>query len=112
MLAEGYRWQGVAATHFSLTPADADLHHNSWQPVCVLCREWNWTFAGGAAVDRHLKIFNSTHDNAPITFAWELTVAGKHAAGESTPYDVAPGETVESDLLLPIPPVKSARPDN
>src|SRR5262249_38480482 len=44
MLSEGYRWHGVAAFHFWFGPDRADAHYNSWQPVCVLCREWNGTF--------------------------------------------------------------------
>ena len=48
MLAEGYRWHGVAAHHFWLGAEDATLHYNSWKPVCVLCRQWNWTFGGGS----------------------------------------------------------------
>ncbi len=44
MLAEGYRWHGVAAQHFWFGSEDAALHYNSWKPVCVLCRQWNWTF--------------------------------------------------------------------
>ncbi|MGA2499184.1 MAG: glycoside hydrolase family 2 TIM barrel-domain containing protein [Tepidisphaeraceae bacterium] len=107
MLSEGYRWHGVAATHFSLGAGDADLHHNSWQPVCALCREWNWTFAGGSPVDRHLKIFNSTHHSDPITFTWELTVGGKREAGDSRQLDVAPGEATEMAIRLDIPQVKA-----
>ena len=65
MLAEGYRWHGVAAQHFWFGAEDADLHQNSWQPVCVVCRQWNWTFAGGTPVTRTLKVPKST----PATIA-------------------------------------------
>ena len=47
MLAEGYRWHGVAAYQFWFGPDQADLHRNSFQPVCVLCREWNNSFGAG-----------------------------------------------------------------
>ena len=43
----------------------ADLHYNSCKPVCVFCRQWNWTFGGGSEVPRTLKVFNDTHYSRP-----------------------------------------------
>src|SRR5205823_7399678 len=77
MLSEGYRWWGVAAFHFWLGPDRGDLHHNSWQPVCVLCREWNWTFEGGQKVTRTLKVFNDTRSAHGIGASWKLVIGGQ-----------------------------------
>ncbi len=55
MLAEGYRWHGVAAYQFWFGPDRADLQWNSFQPVCVLCREWNNTFARRPEGEAHLE---------------------------------------------------------
>ena len=73
MLAEGYRWHGVAGFHFWFGSDRADLHYNAFQPVCVLCREWNWTFAGGQEVKRTLKVFNDTRfDDADRRSTWSV----------------------------------------
>ena len=82
MLAEGYRWHGVAAHHFWLGSEDATLHYNSWKPVCVLCRQWNWTFGGGSTVRRTLKVFNDTRYSDPIEMGWELA-PGRQSGGRS-----------------------------
>jgi beta-galactosidase len=104
MLAEGYRWYGVAATHFWLSSGETDLHYNSWQPVCVLCREWNWTFGGGP-VERTLKVFNNTHLADPITASWTFNVAGRKVAGDSRTFALAPGGSEEYKVTIPTPTV-------
>jgi beta-galactosidase len=105
MLSEGYRWWGVAAFHFWFGMEDATLHYNSWKPVCVLCREWNWTFAGGSEVARTLKVFNDTRYADPIEMAWELKVDGKKAAGDKKTYDLAPGRHQEVKIAVKVPTV-------
>ena len=77
MLAEGYRWHGVAGFQFWFGPERADLHYNSFQPVCVLCREWNWTFAAGEKVKRTLKVFNDTRYDDPIEMTWTFDHGGQ-----------------------------------
>ena len=47
MASEGYRWAGLGAAHFWMTDSTGGVY-NSWQPVAVLCRQWNWTFASGS----------------------------------------------------------------
>jgi len=106
MLAEGYRWHGVAAHHFWLGPSETDLHCNSWQPVCVLCREWNWTFGGGGQASRTLKVFNNTHLADPIDVGWELTLEGKRVASETRTFRLAPGATEELRVSLKTPGVR------
>ncbi len=90
MLAEGYRWYGVAAQHFWLSQGETDLHWNSWKPVCVLCREWNWTFAGAESISRTLKVFNNTHLADPIEVAWSISVGVKPFAGEKRTFSLPP----------------------
>ncbi|MCY2991370.1 MAG: hypothetical protein NTY19_26375 [Planctomycetota bacterium] len=105
MLAEGYRWHGVAAQHFWFGAEDADLHQNSWQPVCVFCRQWNWTFAGGTPVTRTLKVFNDTHYSDPIEMGWELKLDGQRVAGEKQLYHLAPGAHQEVEIIVQVPAV-------
>ena len=109
MLAEGYRWHGVAAYHFWLGAEDATLHYNSWKPVCVLCRQWNWTFGGGSTVARTLKVFNDTHYADPIEMAWELRLDGKHAwPAQKKTFQLGPGNTRRSQISCRVPPVSQA----
>jgi hypothetical protein len=106
MLAEGYRWHGVAAFHFWMGSERADLHYNSFQPVCVLCREWNWTFAGNEKVTRTLKVFNDTRFDDPIDVGWKLTVGGKLKSGGGAEMKLKPGETsAESPVNFTLPVV-------
>ena len=44
----GTAWPPTTSGSAPRTPR---LHYNSWKPVCVLCRQWNWTFGGGSTVD-------------------------------------------------------------
>ena len=106
ILSEGFRWHGVAAMHFWLSSDQATPYYNSWKPVAVLCREWNWTFAGGSTVERTLKILNDTRYPEPIEMSWSLMVGDKPAVSEKKPYTVAPGMGLEVKIRLPIPLVK------
>lgn len=103
MLSEGYRWHGVAGFHFWFGEGDATLHYNSWQPVAVLCRQWNWTFAGGSTVKRTLKVLNDTRHADPVDVSWQMEVDGKPTGGERRTCRIAPGgsEVVEISLTLP-----------
>ena len=105
MLSEGYRWWGVAAFHFWMGDGDTDLHYNSFRPVCVFCREWNWTFAGGSEVPRTLKVFNDTRYDTPIEMAWELKVDGRKAAGDTKTFRLAPGQHEETKISVKVPRV-------
>ena len=107
MLSEGYRWHGVAAFHFWFGMEDSTLHYNSWKPVCVLCREWNWTLAGGTDVGRTLKVFNDTRSESPIEMAWELKVGGKNAGGAKKTFALAPGRHEEAAVTVKVPKVSN-----
>lgn len=106
MLAEGYRWHGVAAHHFWLGSSETDLHYNSWKPMCVLCREWNWSFGGGTQVPRTLKAFNNTHRGGPIEITWELQVDGRKVVSGRRICLLPPGGSKEFSIALSIPPVR------
>ena len=49
MLSEGYRWAEVSSWHFWMTNSERQ-YYNSWSPVAVLCRQWNWTFGAGNTI--------------------------------------------------------------
>jgi len=106
ILSEGYRWHGVAAFMFSLTDDGVSDIYNCWKPVCALCREWNWTFAGGSKVARTLKVLNDTHYADPIEFAWEYRLDGKPVGGEKKVLTIPPGEGQELKITLDVPAVK------
>ena len=101
MLSEGYRWNDVNF-HFWFG-GETDAHYPAWQPVAVLCRQWDWTFGSHQKVTRTLGIFNDTHDAAPITLVCTLTVGGKQAARTSKVYDVPPGGSRKFDVVLLMP---------
>jgi len=101
MLSEGYRWNGVNF-HFWFG-GETDVHYQAWQPVAVLCRQWDWTFGSHQKVTRTLGIFNDTHDGSPITLVCTLTVSGKQAARTSKSYDVPPGGNRKFDVVVPMP---------
>ncbi len=103
MLAEGYRWHGVAGFQFWFGPDRADLHWNSFQPVCVLCREWNNTFAAGHKVTRTLKVFNDTHDDSPIEMTWALTTAKRLGDQGKQTFHLKPGAAEETHIEFTAP---------
>lgn len=106
MLAEGYRWQGVAAQHFWLGGDDTGgLQHNSWQPVCILCREWNWTFGAGQTISRNLRVCNDTRFDDPIQATWELRIGGKKVAGATSTERLAPGTHRDLAVSFTLPRV-------
>lgn len=103
MLSEGYRWHGLGGFHFWFGEGDATLHYNSWQPVAVLCRQWNWTFAGGSTVARTLKVLNDTRHPDPIEVSWRLMADGAERINERRTCRIPPGgsEIIEVSLALP-----------
>ena len=71
MASEGYRWAGLGAAHFWMSDSTGGVN-NSWQPVAVLCRQWNWTLAAGSKAARTLKVLNDTRFADPIDVAWQV----------------------------------------
>jgi beta-galactosidase len=112
MLAEGYRWHGIAGFHFWMSGDGPDnSHYQAFQPVCVLCREWNSTFASGQKVQRTLKVFNDTRDPTPINLDWTLrTPTMGPARSESEKIAVPPGESREVTIEFRLPSVKERTP--
>lgn len=109
MLSEGYRWAGVAAFHYWFAD-DGDLHYNSWQPVCVLCRQWNWTFGGGETVKRTLKVFNDTHTTSPIEMGWQFVVGGKVLQQGKQTFPLGAGLSQETEIEFKTPPAGKRTP--
>ncbi len=111
MMSEGYRWMGLAAFEFLIGDPNSDgSYYTAWQPVAVLCRQWNWSFASGSEVKRTLKVLNDTHHADPITMGWQLVVDGKPAAGEKKAYNVAPGMGQEVEISFKVPDVADGTP--
>ena len=105
MYSEGYRWQELAAFHFWFG-RDANAHYASWQPVVALCRQWNWTFAGGSKVPRTIMVRNDTRHAEPIALEWTLDVAGRKSAGGRQTLRIAPGHGEVVEVTLPVPEVR------
>ncbi|MFO7958277.1 MAG: glycoside hydrolase family 2 TIM barrel-domain containing protein [Candidatus Brocadiia bacterium] len=100
MLAEGYRWFGIAGLDMLIGP---NIHNNSFSPVAVFCREWNWTFGSGARVPRTLKVFNDTRRDEPITVAWSLRFDEAEVDGGQRTFALQPGAAREFDIELAMP---------
>ncbi len=102
MLAEGYRWAGIAGFHFWMSGDGPDNdHYQAFQPICVLCREWNWTFAEGE-VTRTLKVFNDTRHATAITVEWSLELHKPVDGGQKT-FALKPGTSEEFTVTLRVP---------
>ena len=90
MLSEGYRWNEQTSFQFWMG-GESDIYYNSWQPIAILCREWDWRFGSGQRVQRTLGIFNDTRSSDPITLTWTLTVGKKQVAASTSVRSVAAG---------------------
>ncbi|HEY3319348.1 MAG TPA: glycoside hydrolase family 2 TIM barrel-domain containing protein [Planctomycetota bacterium] len=105
ILSEGWRWCEVSAFHFWAGGEDGTFY-NSWQPVCVFCRQWNWTFAGGSEIKRTLKVFNSTRYSDPIEMGWQFKVGDKVAAEAKKTFNIPAGEaSAELEIGFQVPTV-------
>ncbi|MBN2139117.1 MAG: hypothetical protein JW720_15020 [Sedimentisphaerales bacterium] len=105
MLMEGYRWSNQNAWHFWMGQNDAPGQYVSYAPRAVFCRQWDWTFASAQKAKRTIGIFNDTHYDDPITFAWTLTVGGKPAGGKITEHRIPAGSSEKFDIEIPMPNV-------
>ncbi len=111
ILQQGYRWAEYGAWDFYLGGNDAD--DSQWkyfQPRVALVREWDWSFESGKPVKRTVGIFNDTHSQDPIVFAWKLVTPSLNGKSETTTYTVAPGGRKQIELTIPMPAV-DARTD-
>jgi len=107
MMSEGYRWMGLAAFHFWMSDANTlGQFYTAWQPVCVLSRQWNWTFGGGSKIARTLKVFNDTRYPDPITMAWELKLDGRTVASDRRTFRIPPGLDEQTEISFDVPAVK------
>jgi beta-galactosidase len=111
MLAEGYRWHGIAGFHFWFAGnGPGDEHYQAFQPVCVFCREWNWTFGPGQPVSRTLKVFNDTRSAEPIDVEWSFRALGKGYAEGAETFALEPGTAKEHAVAFRAPKVDSRTP--
>ena len=70
-------------------------YYNSWQPIAVLCRQWDSTFASGQKVPRTLGIFNDTHDAQAITLNWTVSSRRQKDRGPQQPAQTRPRQQRE-----------------
>lgn len=105
MLSEGYRWNGVSF-HF-WEGGQLPVIYKAWQPVAVLCRQWDWTFGSGEKVERTFGIFNDGRLADLITLTWSLTLDGRKVGGDSSPHVVPPGGNEKFEVTLPMPTVST-----
>lgn len=107
IFSEGWRWGEVAAWHFWVGGGDFD-YRTAWQPVAVLCRQWNTSFGPKQQVDRLLKVFNNTSSAAPITARWEVQIGGKRVAGEAKEFALPAGVDREWPITFTVPALTAA----
>ncbi len=105
ILSEGWRWSEVAAWQFWMGAAADHDYWNSWSPVALLSRQWNWSWGERQPVERHLRLFNNTHLSSPITCSWKLLLDGKTVAGDSAEFTVAAGEAKDWTVRFQTPEV-------
>lgn len=105
MLSEGWRWAEVSSWHFWLGSIGGHdrQYWNAWQPIAVLCRQWNWSFGSGQPAERLLKVFNQTRFAEPITVRWAVTVAGAAVADGERTFALAPGTAEEWAIDFTVP---------
>ena len=103
MLSEGYRWNGISFHFWS--GGETDLHYNSWQPIAVLSRRWDWTLGSGQKTTRTLGIFNDTRYDDPITFKRVLMIDGKMISSETSVHKVPAGGEEKFDVAIQAPAV-------
>lgn len=104
MLSEGYRWSEQVSFQFWMG-GESDVYYNSWQPIAVLCRQWDWRFGSGKRVTRTLGIFNDTRYSDPITLTWNLVVGGKRVGTGTSVHTVSAGTSEKFELPLEMPSV-------
>jgi hypothetical protein len=115
MLAEGYRWHGLAGFHFWMAGDSPDNdHYKAFQPVCALVREWDSTFASGQKVKRTIKVFNDTRSEEPIEFVWAIKYSDymgrvQFAKSDRKTLKIRPGEAKEFEIEFKVPDLETAR---
>ncbi|MDF3129469.1 glycoside hydrolase family 2 TIM barrel-domain containing protein [Kiritimatiellaeota bacterium B1221] len=103
-IAEGYRWKGYAANHVWFAKDFTDgAYTYAWQPVAILRREWNDTFAPGQQVSRELRVYNDLPDTRPISASWSLELDGKIIQTGSKTFEVAPGSFKTWNIQFTLP---------
>ena len=109
ILAEGYRWCGVAAYQFWKGSEGSHLYWNSWSPVAVLCRQWNWSWNSGETITRDLRVFNATRFNDPIQAGWRLMIDGRQIAGGEKTFNVPAGGHENFPVTFTCPKVRALK---
>ncbi len=109
MLMQGYRWAEYGGWQFWMGQHEAKDQYAFNAPRVAMCREWDWTFAGGQQVPRSIGIFNDTRFADPIEFTWLLSVDGKEIEKHSSRHQVPPGENEKFVIGLAVPEVSSRK---
>ena len=104
ILCEGMRWQGIAAADFLTGPG---FYQNSFKPIAVFCRQWDWTHGSGDTVERRMKVFNMTRHDGAITARWELEFDGQTVDEGSRKFNLDAGTAEEFDISLRMPKTDS-----
>ncbi len=109
-ITEGYRWKGFAASNIYFDKAFTDGSFTyAWQPVAILRRQWNDTFAPGQIVSREFRVYNDLPDTRPITASWTLELGGKTIATESKEFTVTPGSYLTWNARITLPATAATR---
>lgn len=106
ILQQGYRWANYGAWNLWIDQACADSsQYCYYAPRAALVKEWDWTFAAGSATHRTVGIFNDSHSDDPLHFAWTFNLNGQQVAGEAKDYQVPAGTRQTVDLAIAVPAV-------
>lgn len=106
ILVEGYRWAGVAAYQFWKGSEGSHHYWNSWSPIAILCRQWNWSWNSGETITRDLRVFNATRFNDPIEASWQITIDGKRIDGGKKTFNIPAGEHETFQISFTCPKAK------
>ncbi|MFP4382186.1 MAG: hypothetical protein ACLFUS_16920, partial [Candidatus Sumerlaeia bacterium] len=91
MMTEGYRWSlSSGAWDMGLSELDDD-YIVSFQPVVLLCREWNSTLEAGSPAERTLMAINQSSYSGPMTARWTLSQGDQVLHSDSKEVTLEPG---------------------
>ena len=107
MLSEGWRWAEVSAWHFWMGGDATTSYYSAWQPIALLCRQWNWTFGAGEQVQRDLLLHNNSSYAGPLTARWQWLQAGEVLAEDEQRYELEAGGRQTLAITFQAPMVRA-----